>query len=43
WTLVGARPVKYTGPSLSTKDSETAVEELVLSVEGVNVEPIGVG
>lgn len=33
WKLTNARPIKYTGPSLSGKGTDVAVEELVLSCE----------
>lgn len=35
WTLVNARPIKYTGPSLNGKGTDVAIEELVLSVEDI--------
>ena len=36
WKLIGARPVKYTGPSLSSKGgTDLAVEELVLATERI--------
>jgi phage tail-like protein len=36
WTLQNAVPIKYSGPSLSAKGgSEVAMEELVLSAEGI--------
>jgi phage tail-like protein len=39
WRLVGAVPVKWTGPTLSAKGGgEVAMEELVLSVEMVTLE-----
>lgn len=39
WTLSNARPLKYTGPPLSgTAGAEVAVEELVLSCEGIDQE-----
>lgn len=33
WTLTGARPSKWTGPSLSAKGTDVAMEELVLVCE----------
>ncbi|MGE5673331.1 MAG: phage tail protein [Mycobacterium leprae] len=38
WKLSNARPIKYTGPSLSGKGSELAIEELVLSCERIDLE-----
>lgn len=38
WILKNARPTKYTGPSLSGKGSEVAMEELVLACERIDVE-----
>ena len=38
WRLTGAKPVKYTAPSMNAKSGEVAIEELVLSVEGMEVE-----
>lgn len=38
WILHGARPVKWTGPALSAKGGDVAMEELVLSGEGLSVE-----
>ena len=38
WTLTGARPMKYTGPSLNGKGNEVAVEELVLACEDIRME-----
>jgi phage tail-like protein len=38
WTLTNARPIKYTGPSLNAKaGTDVAMEELVLSCEGINI------
>ena len=34
WKLKGARPIKYTGPALSGKATDVAIEELVLAVRG---------
>lgn len=33
WKLTNARPIKYTGPSLSGKGTDVAIEELVLASE----------
>lgn len=33
WRLMGARPMKYTGPSLNGKGTDLAIEELVLAAE----------
>ncbi len=38
WRLLGAMPVKWTGPSLNSNDTDVAIEELVLSVEGIERE-----
>ncbi len=35
WKLNNARPIKYTGPSLSAKGTDVAVEELVLACERI--------
>ncbi len=37
WRLQGARPVKYTGPPLSDKETDVAIEELVLSCERIEL------
>ena len=39
WKLINARPIKWTGPALAGKGgSEMAMEELVVSAEGFEVE-----
>ena len=38
WVLEGARPMKYTGPTLNGKGNEVAVEELVLACENLRME-----
>jgi phage tail-like protein len=39
WTLRGAIPLKYTGPTLAAKGGgDVAMEELVLSSEGLDFE-----
>lgn len=38
WKLSNARPTKYTGPTLSGKGTETAVEELVIACERIDAE-----
>jgi phage tail-like protein len=38
WTLVNARPMKYTGPSLNGKGNEVAIEELVLACEDMQID-----
>lgn len=38
WKLTNARPTKYTGPSLSGKGTDVAIEELVLAAERIDVE-----
>lgn len=37
WKLTNARPIKYTGPSLSGKGTDVAVEELVLACERIDL------
>jgi phage tail-like protein len=37
WTLTNARPMKYTGPSLTGKGTDVAIEELVLASEHIEV------
>lgn len=37
WKLKNARPTKYTGPSLSAKGTDVAIEELVLACERIDV------
>jgi len=40
WKLHNASPVKYTGPTLAGKGGgEVAIEELVLSAEGIEIVP----
>jgi len=36
WKLTNARPIKYTGPTLSGNSTEIAVEELVLATERID-------
>jgi len=38
WKLTNARPIKYTGPSLSGKGTDVAIEELVLASERIDLE-----
>lgn len=38
WKLSGARPMKYTGPSLNGKGTDVAIEELVLACEDIKIE-----
>jgi len=38
WKLMGAQPMKYTGPSLNGKGTDVAIEELGLSVEDIQFE-----
>jgi phage tail-like protein len=38
WKLTNARPTKYTGPSLSGKGTDVAIEELVLAAERIDME-----
>lgn len=37
WKLIGARPMKYTGPSLNGKGTDLAIEEFVLSAERIEM------
>ena len=37
WELKNARPTKYTGPSLSAKGTDVAIEELVLACERIDI------
>jgi phage tail-like protein len=37
WKLLRARPTKYTGPSLSAKGTDVAIEELVLACERIDL------
>lgn len=39
WKLGNAKPKKYTGPALGGKGHDTAVEELVLSAESIEIIP----
>jgi phage tail-like protein len=38
WKLTGARPLKYTGPTLAGTGTDVAVEELVVACEGIAME-----
>jgi len=38
WRLTNARPIKYTGPQLTGKGTDVAVEELVLASERLEME-----
>jgi phage tail-like protein len=38
WKLTNARPMKYTGPTLSGTATDVAVEELVLACERIDLE-----
>jgi phage tail-like protein len=37
WKLTRARPTKYTGPALSAKGTDVAIEELVLACERIDI------
>jgi len=37
WKLSNARPIKYTGPSLTGKGTDVAIEELVLAAEDIDI------
>lgn len=38
WKLLNARPMKYTGPSLTGKGTDVAIEELVIASERIEIE-----
>lgn len=38
WKLTGARPIKYTGPSLNGKGTDVAIEELTLACHRLDQE-----
>ena len=38
WVLSNARPIKYTGPALTGKGTDVAIEEIVLSCESIEVQ-----
>jgi phage tail-like protein len=38
WKLTNARPIKYTGPTLSGTGTDVAIEELVLAAERIELE-----
>ena len=38
WKLTNCLPIKYTGPTLNARGSEVAIEEIVLSVERLEIE-----
>ena len=38
WTLINARPMKYTGPSFNGKGTDLAIEELVLGAERIEMD-----
>lgn len=38
WKLTNARPIKYTGPSLTGKGTDVAIEELVLASERIELQ-----
>ena len=38
WQLTAARPLKYTGPTLSGNGTDIAIEELVLACEDIDME-----
>jgi phage tail-like protein len=38
WKLTNARPTKYTGPQLTGKGTDVAIEELVLASERIDLE-----
>jgi phage tail-like protein len=37
WQLTNARPTKYTGPSLTAKGTDVAVDELMLACEKIDI------
>ena len=38
WQLLGARPIKFTGPSFNGKGTDAAMEEIVLAAERIEQE-----
>jgi phage tail-like protein len=38
WKLTGARPVKYTGPQLTGKGTDVAIDELTVAAERIALE-----
>ncbi len=38
WVLSNARPIKYTGPALTGKGTDVAIEELVLACERIDIQ-----
>ena len=38
WVLTNARPMKYTGPTLSGAGTEVAIEELVVAAERIDLQ-----
>jgi hypothetical protein len=40
YVLEGARPVKWTGPALNATSNDLAMEELVLTADGLDVRPV---
>ena len=41
WKLHKCLPIKWVGPTLSAHESDVAIEEIELAVEGLDVEPVG--
>ena len=41
WKLRRCLPIKYVGPTLSAAESDVAIEEIELAVEGLDIEQIG--
>jgi len=41
WRLRRRLPIKYVGPTLSAAESDVAIEEIELAVEGLDIEQIG--
>ncbi len=41
WKLRRCLPIKYVGPTLSAAESDVAIEEIELAVEGLEIEQIG--
>ena len=37
WVLTDARPIKYTGPAMTGKGTDVAIEELVLAAERIDL------
>jgi phage tail-like protein len=41
WKLRRCLPIKWVGPTLSAHESDVAIEEIELAVEGLEIEQVG--